>query len=53
MRDRRGSIRMPARYVALLVDYLDTIGVARDALLRAARLRTVDDPGAQVTLRQL
>jgi len=53
MGDGRETARLPARYVALLVDYLASIGIERDALLRSARIRAVDDPGAQVTLRQL
>ncbi len=53
MRDGRETARLPARYVALLVDYLASIGIERDSLLRAAKIRVVDDPGAQVTLRQL
>ncbi len=53
MPDGRETAQLPARYVALLLDYLASIGVERDALLRATRIRAIDDPGAQVTLRQL
>ena len=47
------SYRMPARYVAQLVDYLEATGVDRAVLLRAASVRSLEDPKAQVTLRQM
>lgn len=53
MREVRQSARLPARYVALLVDYLASIGVDRGELLRASGLRSVDHPSAQVALPQL
>ena len=46
------SYRLPARYIAQLVDYLESIGIDRDRMLRAARIRSIDTPKAQVTLRQ-
>ncbi len=45
--------RLPARYIAQLVDYLESIGIDRGRLLRAARIRSIDTPKAQVTLRQV
>jgi AraC-like DNA-binding protein len=53
MLERRASTRLPARYVAVALDYLASIGVDRDAVLRPARIRAIDDPSAQVTLGQL
>jgi AraC-like DNA-binding protein len=46
------AYRIPSRYIAQLVDYLEQTGVARADLLRAARIRTVDDPRGQLTVRQ-
>jgi AraC-like DNA-binding protein len=39
--------------MAQLVDYLESTGIDRVALLRAARIRAIDDPKAQLTLRQV
>jgi AraC-like DNA-binding protein len=47
-----GLYRIPSRYIAQLVDYLELTGVARADLLRAARIRTLDDPRGQLTVRQ-
>ena len=53
MRDAAESHRLPARYMAQLVDYLESTGVDRAHVLRAARIRSLDDPKAQLTLRQV
>jgi AraC-like DNA-binding protein len=53
MRESAGSSTLPARYVAQLVDYLESIGVDRARMLRAGRIRSVDTPNGQVTLRQM
>jgi AraC-like DNA-binding protein len=53
MRDAAESYRLPARYMAQLVDYLESIGIDRGPMLRAARIRSIDTPQAQVTLRQV
>jgi AraC-like DNA-binding protein len=47
-----GQNRFPARYFALLVDHLESRGVDRAGLLRAARIRSLDDPRGQVTVKQ-
>jgi len=39
--------------MAQLVDYLESTGIDRVELLRAARIRAIDDPNAQLTLRQV
>lgn len=52
MSKAEGSYRLPARYIAQIVDYLESIGIDRDRMLRAARIRSVDTPKAQVALRQ-
>jgi AraC-like DNA-binding protein len=39
--------------MAQLVDYLESTGIDRATLLRAARIRSLDDPKAQLTLRQV
>jgi AraC-like DNA-binding protein len=44
--------RIPSRYIAQLVDYLEQAGVVRADLLRAARIRTLDDPRGQLTVGQ-
>jgi len=46
------SYRLPARYMAQLVDYLESTGIDRAALLHAARIRSLEAPKAQLTLRQ-
>ena len=48
-----GSYRLPARYIAQLVDFLDSTGIDRTSVLAAARIRSIDAPKAQVTLRQV
>lgn len=53
MRESAGSSTLPARYVAQLVDYLESIGIDRARMLRAGRIRSVDTPNGQVTLRQM
>ncbi len=53
MREAAESYRLPARYMAQLVDYLESIGIDRAPMLRAARIRSIDKPQAQVTLRQV
>lgn len=53
MREAAEPGRMPARYMAQLVDYLESTGVDRAAILRPARLRSLDDPRAQLTMRQV
>jgi AraC-like DNA-binding protein len=50
---RQESARLPARYIARLLDFLASIGVERHSLLREARIRAIDDPGAQVSVRQV
>ena len=47
------SNRYPARYFLTLLDYLDSTGVERAAVLRAARLGSLDDPRTRLTLRQV
>jgi AraC-like DNA-binding protein len=49
----RDSAGLPARYIGVLCDILDGLGVEREALLDEARIRSIDSPGALVTLRQL
>jgi AraC-like DNA-binding protein len=39
--------------MAQLVDYLGSTGVDPAAVLRAARIRSIEDPNAQLTLRQV
>ncbi len=53
MRPSAESHRIPARYMAQLVDYLESTGIDRPLLLRAARVRSLDDPKAQLGLRQV
>lgn len=53
MRTARESTTLPARYMALLLDVLEKIGVERGPLLRRARIGSIETPGAHVTLRQL
>jgi len=47
------SSHYPARYFLQLLDFLDELGVERAAVLRAARIGTIDDPKAQLTPKQL
>lgn len=47
------SYRIPARYMAQLADYLESTGTDRAILLRAARVRSLDDPKTQLGLRQV
>jgi len=47
------SHRYPARYFLTLLEYLDSIGVEQAAVLRAARIGSLDDPKMRLTLRQL
>jgi AraC-like DNA-binding protein len=44
---------LPARYMAQLLDYLEATGVDRAAVLRAARIRAIESPKAQLTQPQL
>ena len=53
MRKTDESYTLPARYLAQLVDFLESTGVDRGPLLRAARIRSIDAPQAQLTLRQV
>ena len=53
MRAAAESYGMPARYVAELLDFLESTGIDRMAVLRAARIRSIEAPGALVTPRQL
>jgi AraC-like DNA-binding protein len=53
MRRADESYTLPARYLAQLVDFMESIGVDRVSLLRAARIRSIDAPKAQLTLRQV
>jgi AraC-like DNA-binding protein len=53
MRKADESYTLPARYLARLVDFLESIGIDRGVLLRAARIRSIDAPKAQLTLRQV
>jgi len=52
MKDGTETFRLPARYVAQLLDLLEARGVDREPLLQAARIRSIDTPTSQVTLRQ-
>jgi AraC-like DNA-binding protein len=49
----RESAGLPARYIGVLCDILDGLGVERAALLREARIRSIDSPDALVALRQV
>jgi AraC-like DNA-binding protein len=53
MREAGKSHRLPARYIAQLADFLESLGVERASILRAARIRSLDGAKAQITLRQL
>lgn len=53
MRKADESYTRPARYLAQLVDFLESIGIDRAALLRAARIRSIDAPKGQLTLGQV
>ena len=53
MREADESPRLPARYIARLVDFLESTGIDRGALLRAGGIRSIDAPTAQLTLRQV
>ncbi|MGB7738015.1 MAG: AraC family transcriptional regulator ligand-binding domain-containing protein [Steroidobacteraceae bacterium] len=53
MRKADESYTLPARYLAQLVDFLESIGIDRAALLRAARIRSIDAPKGQLTLGQV
>jgi len=53
VRDTRVTARVSARYIALLLDYLESIGVDRTPLLRVSRIRSIDDPGALVSVDQV
>jgi AraC-like DNA-binding protein len=47
------SQRFPARYFQQLLEYLDELGVSSAAVLRAARLGSLDDPKKVLSLRQV
>jgi len=49
----RNSARLPARYMAVLCDILEELGIERRPLLGAAGVRSIDAPDAFVTLRQV
>ncbi len=53
MRGEADAPRLPARYVAQLLDIVDATGVERAAMLREARIRSIDTPGALLTQRQV
>ncbi len=53
MRNAGEAYGMPARYIAELLDVLEATGVDRSLVLRAARVRSIEAPGAQVTPRQV
>ena len=53
MPSAREPAGLPARYVGVLCDILEGLGVGRQALLREARIRSIDSPDALVSLRQL
>lgn len=44
---------VPARYIARLLDFLDSIAIDRTRLLKAARIRSIEDPSGQVSLAQV
>ncbi|HVN43377.1 MAG TPA: AraC family transcriptional regulator ligand-binding domain-containing protein [Steroidobacteraceae bacterium] len=46
-----GQERLPSRYFATLLDYLESTGVTRGEVLRAARIRSFD-PRGQLTVAQ-
>jgi AraC-like DNA-binding protein len=45
--------RYPARYFLQLLEYLDELGLDREAVLHAARLGSIDDPMKLMSLRQV
>jgi AraC-like DNA-binding protein len=45
--------RYPARYFLQLLEYLDELGLDREAVLRAARLGPIDDPMKLMSMRQI
>jgi AraC-like DNA-binding protein len=47
------SAGLPARYIGVLCDILEGLGVERAPLLREARIRSIDSPDALVALRQV
>jgi AraC-like DNA-binding protein len=47
------SHRYPARYFVQLLEYIDELGVEHTAVLRAARLGSLDDPNKLLSLRQV
>jgi AraC-like DNA-binding protein len=47
------SYGLPARYMAQLLDFLESTGIDRAPLLRVARLRSLESPKAQLTLPQV
>jgi AraC-like DNA-binding protein len=49
----RESAGLPARYIGVLCDILDGLGVDREALLREAKIRSIDAPGASVALQKV
>jgi AraC-like DNA-binding protein len=53
MREDTSAYRLPARYLAQLVDFLEANGIDRAALLRVARIRSIEKPQDQLTLRQV
>jgi AraC-like DNA-binding protein len=53
MNEPAGSYRLPARYIAQLVDFLESTDIDRATVLRAARIRSIEAPKALVTLRQV
>jgi AraC-like DNA-binding protein len=53
MRHSAGSYSLPARYMAQLVDYLESAGIDRVAVLRAAGVRSIEGPNARLSLQQV
>ena len=53
MRAVADSNGLPARYLAQLVDFLESIGVDRSVVLRDSHLRSIENPKAQLTVPQV
>jgi len=53
MASSRDPAGLPARYIGVLCDILEGLGVERGPLLREARIRSIDAPDARVALRQV
>jgi AraC-like DNA-binding protein len=53
MREAAHSYAVPARYIAQLADFLESTGIDRASVLRAARIRSIEASKGQITLRQV